>query len=121
MQLTCVCVTTIALYMTLSPGETMCSRLPRLPTTNGGFRSAPTPISVPVSISNKGSKKFAFHRPCLARRDPFPIFVISIDMTIVKVRRRWQRAIQGVESVSFGLRHDPVIADAEGEGAQGPE
>lgn len=34
MQLTCVCVTTIALYMTLSPGETTYSRLPRLPTTN---------------------------------------------------------------------------------------
>lgn len=68
-----------------------------------------------------GLKEFAFHRRCLDRRDPFPIFAIPIDVTVVQGRRRGQRAIESIESVSLGLRHDPVIADTEGEGARGPD
>lgn len=75
--------------MSLSPGETLYSRLSHLPTSNGGFQFEPTPISVSVSVSSKGLKEFAFHRPCLDRRNPFRIFVISIDITIVHSRRRW--------------------------------
>ena len=62
-----------------------------------------------------------FCRRCLDRRDPFPVSVVPIDITVVETRRRGRRAIESIEPVSLGLRHDPMVADTEGEGAQGPE